>query len=116
MGGNALVAWLYGDVYTVAPALFWLLAAGAGIRLIRAVPGTALMALERTHHLLFSNLPRLITVALAFWAAAHGSGLTAIVAIAVCGEGFSLLIALAAIGASGGEETSRTGSRAAAGI
>ena len=116
MGGNALVAWLYGDVYTVAPALFWLLAAGAGIRLIRAVPGTALMALERTHLLLFSNLPRLMTVALAFWAAAHGGGLTAVAAIAVCGEGLSLLIALAAIGASGGEKTSRTDTRVAEGI
>ena len=116
LGGNALIAWLYGDAYTVAPALLWLLAAGAGLRLIRAVPCTALMALERTQFLLFSNLPRLLTVALAFWAAAHGGGLTAIVAIAVCGEAISLLIALIAVGASGREETGRTTSRVAEGI
>jgi O-antigen/teichoic acid export membrane protein len=95
--GNILIGGLYGDAYRVAPEVLWLLAAGAAIRLVRAVPGTAIMALERTRFLFLSNLPRLVTLAAAFWFAATGGAMATIVAIAVLGEALSLLVALGAL-------------------
>lgn len=95
--GNVLVGWLYGDAYRVAPAVFWLLALGAGVRLVRAVPSTAFMAMERTHFLFLSNLPRILTLTAAFWLAHAGSGMTTIVAIALCGELLSLAVGLCAL-------------------
>ncbi|MEP1471030.1 MAG: oligosaccharide flippase family protein [Halieaceae bacterium] len=95
--GNTLVGWLYGEAYQVTPAIFWLLAAGAGIRLIRAVPGTALMALEATHLLFLSNLPRLLTLAAALWTVSSGGSLETLVAISVFGEALSLGVALLAL-------------------
>jgi O-antigen/teichoic acid export membrane protein len=97
--GNAIVGALYGSAYVVAPELFWLLALAAGLRLVRAVPGTSLLAFERTHLLFASNLPRLLTVALACGVAAAGGDLTAIAVIAVAGETASLAIALVAAAA-----------------
>jgi len=97
LGGNLLVTFLYGAEYRVAPAVFWLLSVAAGIRLVRAVPGTALMALERTRLLFLSNLPRLFTVPAALIAVAMGGGLTAVVAIGAVGEALSLGVALVAL-------------------
>jgi O-antigen/teichoic acid export membrane protein len=97
ISGNVLVEWLYGAAYCVEPAVFWLLALGAGIRLVRAVPSTAFMAMERTHFLFLSNLPRLVTLPIAFWAALSGSGLATIAAIAVCGELLSLALGIVAL-------------------
>lgn len=111
LGGNTLVDWLYGDAYQVAPEIFWLLAAAAGVRLIRAVPSTALMALERTHFLFISNLPRLLTLPVALWSAASGGGLVTIVAIGVVGEVLSLGVALFALTRSGIEFRSSGGQR-----
>jgi O-antigen/teichoic acid export membrane protein len=91
--GNTLISWLYGDSYLVAAEVMWLLALGAGIRFLRAVPSTALMAQERTHVLLMTNLPRLITLPLAFWLVLAGGDLTAMVAIGVIGELMSLVLA-----------------------
>jgi O-antigen/teichoic acid export membrane protein len=100
LGGNLLVTFLYGDEYRIAPAVFWLLATAAGIRLVRAVPGTALIALERTRLLFLSNLPRLVTLPVALLAVALGGGLTAVVAIGALGEALSLAVGLAALPAS----------------
>ncbi|MEP6389963.1 MAG: oligosaccharide flippase family protein [Halioglobus sp.] len=105
--GNALVGWLYGETYQIAPELFWLLAAGAGIRLIRAVPGTALMALESTHLLFLSNVPRLLTLPVAFGIVATGGSLATMVAISVFGEALSLIVALLALTGSGFKFASR---------
>lgn len=98
--GNLLMEVLYGSEYRVAAAIFWLLAAASGLRLIRAVPSTALMALERTHLLFLSNLPRLVTLPVAVVAVALGGGLTAIVAIGAVGEALSLAVALVALAVS----------------
>jgi O-antigen/teichoic acid export membrane protein len=95
-GGNLLVEFLYGSEYRIAPAVFWLLAAAAGLRLIRAVPSTALMACERTPFLFLSNLPRLLTVPVALWAVSVGAELTTVVAIGAIGEALSLGVALLA--------------------
>ena len=116
LGGNVLVGLLYGEAYRVDPLVFWLLAAGAGIRLVRAVPSTAFMALERTHFLFLSNLPRLVTLPVAFWSAATGGGLAAIVAIAVIGEALSLAVGLAALAVSGVGAGGRDSARLAEGL
>ena len=111
--GNFLVGWLYGDAYRVAPVVFWLLAIGAGIRMVRAVPSTAFMAMERTHFLFLSNVPRLVTLPAAFFLAHSGSGLVTIVAIAVCGELLSLAVGLCALVYAGGTTPFRAGLRLA---
>jgi O-antigen/teichoic acid export membrane protein len=98
-GGSTIVSLLYGSAYVMAPEMFWLLAVTAGLRLIRAVPGTSLLAFERTQMLFASNLPRLLTVALAFGIAAAGGDLAAIALIGVAGEAASLAIALFAAAA-----------------
>ena len=59
------------------------LAAASGLRLVRAVPSTALMALERTRTLFLANLPRLVVLPLALLVAALGGDLVAIVAVGV---------------------------------
>ena len=116
LGGNTLVSLLYGEVYLVEPVVFWLLAAGAGIRLVRVVPSTAFMALERTHFLFLSNLPRLVTLPLAFWSAATGGGLATIVVIAVLGEALSLIVGLVVLFLSGADLVGRTGAQLAEGV
>ena len=98
-GGNSIVSLLYGSAYAMAPEMFWLLAVAAGVRLIRAVPGTSLLAFERTHLLFASNLPRVLTVALAFGVAAAGGDLAVIALIGAAGEAASLAIALFAAAA-----------------
>ena len=100
--GNFLVEALYGSEYRVAGAVFWLLAVASGLRLIRAVPSTALMALERTQLLFLSNLPRLVTLPVAVVAVAMGAGMTAVVALGAVGEALSLGVALFALAVSRG--------------
>jgi len=90
--GNHIVSLLYGSAYVMAPEVFWVLALAAGVRLIRAVPGTALLAFERTHWLFVSNLPRIATVLLAFIIAGMGGDLLMITLIAAAGEVASLAI------------------------
>ena len=97
LAGNLLIEALYGGQYRVAPAVLGLLAAAAGLRLIRAVPSTALMALERTRPLFLSNLPRLVTLPVALAAVALGGGLASVVAIGIVGEMLGLVIALVAV-------------------
>ena len=116
LGGNVLVGLLYGEAYQVEPPVFWLLAVAAGIRLVRAVPSTAFMALERTHFLFMSNLPRLVTLPVALWSAANGGGLVAIVAIAVVGEALSLIVGFTALAFSGPGVVSRDNAALAEGL
>jgi O-antigen/teichoic acid export membrane protein len=97
LAGNLMVATLYGEEYRVAPLLFWLLAAASALRLVRAVPSTALMALERTRTLFLCNLPRLVVLPLALLAAALGGDLAAVVTMGVVGEALSLTVALTAL-------------------
>lgn len=98
--GNLLLEVFYGVEYRVPAAVFWLLAAASGLRLVRAVPSTALMALERTQLLFLSNLPRLVTLPVAVVALSMGGGLTAVVAIGAAGEALSLAVALVALAGS----------------
>jgi O-antigen/teichoic acid export membrane protein len=98
--GNLLVEILYGSEYRISGEVFWLLAAAAGLRLIRAVPSTALMALERTRLLLLGNLPRLLILPIALIAVANGGGLVAVVACGAVGEALCLVVALIALAAS----------------
>jgi O-antigen/teichoic acid export membrane protein len=98
--GNLLIAALYGGEYRIPPAVFWLLAVAAGLRLIRAVPSTALMALEKTRLLMLSNLPRLATLPVALFAVTLGGGLAAVAAIGVVGEALGLAVALFLMSAS----------------
>ena len=97
--GNHIVSLLYGSVYAMTPEIFWALAFASGVRLIRAVPGTSLLAFERTHWLFISNLPRILTVLLAFAIARMGGDLLTITLVAAAGEVASLAITVVAAAA-----------------
>jgi O-antigen/teichoic acid export membrane protein len=93
-----LIELLYGEEYIPDGALLWLLAAAAGLRLVRALPSTLLMAKEKTAILPGTNVPRLLALLLVWWLAVQGAELTLIVAVGVLGEAIGLAIALSAAG------------------
>ena len=95
--GNAVVDFLYGSEFVAGTAVLELLACAAGIRLIRAVPNTMLMAMGRTPMLLAGNLPRILALFVAMVALAEGAGLATVVLIGVVSEAVGLVISLAAL-------------------
>jgi O-antigen/teichoic acid export membrane protein len=92
--GDWLIQFLYGSSYAVSADVFWLLTLAAALRLVRAVPNTQLIAMERTATVMMSNLLRLLAVPLAFYLAMRGVDLLTIVALGTAGEALSLAIAL----------------------
>jgi O-antigen/teichoic acid export membrane protein len=95
--GDELVGALYGAQFVLDPSVMGLLALAAGIRLLRAVPNTVLMAMGRTPVLLAGNLPRIAALCSALGALAFGAGLATVVFIGVLSEIAGLLIGLAAL-------------------
>jgi O-antigen/teichoic acid export membrane protein len=95
--GTQAVTWLYGAAFVPAPELMTLLAAAAGLRLIRAVPNTLLLSRGKTLMMLLCNAPRLIALLVALAFVAHGYGLVAIVTIGMFSEALSLLIGMGAV-------------------
>jgi O-antigen/teichoic acid export membrane protein len=96
--GNATVSLLFGDSYVSAPAVMTLLAVTSGLRLVRAVPNTLLIASQRTSIILACNIPRIIALLLAVIFVANGAGLVHVVALGMVSEATSLVLGLAAIG------------------
>jgi O-antigen/teichoic acid export membrane protein len=95
--GDELVGTLYGPEFTIDPWVMGLLALAAGIRLLRAVPNTVLMAMGRTPVLLAGNLPRIGALCIALGALATGKGLATVVFIGVLSEVAGLVIGLTAL-------------------
>lgn len=95
--GTQTVTWLYGVAFVPAPELMTLLAAAAGLRLIRAVPNTLLLSRGKTLMMLLCNAPRLIALLVALAFVAQGYGLVTIVAIGMISEALSLLIGMGAV-------------------
>jgi len=94
--GNGFVIALYGSEFQLDGAVFWCFGAWAGLRLIRAVPTTAIMAIEKTQLVLLCSLPRIGSLVAAFWWAGHGGGLVGIAFLAVLGEAACLVTTLVA--------------------
>ena len=95
--GDELVGALYGAQFVIDPWVMGLLALAAGVRLLRAVPNTVLMAMGRTPVLLAGNVPRIAALCVALGALAIGAGLATVVFIGVLSEVAGLLIGLAAL-------------------
>ena len=95
--GDELVGFLYGSQFVVDPAVMGLLALAAGLRLLRAVPNTLLTAMGRTTVLLACNLPRIVTLSLAFGALAIGAGPATVVFIGALSEAAGLMMGLTAV-------------------
>jgi O-antigen/teichoic acid export membrane protein len=95
--GNTLVGFLYGHDFVAETAVLELLACAAGLRLIRAVPNTMLMAMGRTPMLFVGNLPRILALFVALAALAEGAGLATIALIGVVSEAVGLVVGLAAL-------------------
>ena len=99
--GNEVIGFLYGADFVGATIIVGLLALGAGIRLLRAVPNTLLMAMGRTSLLLVGNLPRILALFVALWALENGAGLVTVILVGVISEAAGLCIGLAAIYSAG---------------
>jgi len=97
--GTQTVTWLYGEAFQPAPEIMTLLAAAAGLRLIRAVPNTLLLSRGKTLVMLACNAPRLIALLVALAFVANGHGLVSVVAIGMFSEAISLLFGLSAVAA-----------------
>ena len=95
--GNTLIGFLYGSEFIAETAVLELLACAAGLRLIRAVPSTMLMAMGRTPMLLAGNLPRILALFVALMAIAEGAGLVTVALIGVVSEAVGLVVGLAAL-------------------
>ena len=106
--GNALVEFLYGSDFVTETAVLQLLACAAGLRLMRAVPSTMLMAAGRTPMLLAGNLPRILALFVALAALSEGAGLATVVAIGAASEAVGLVIGLAAVAGTRRAETQLT--------
>jgi O-antigen/teichoic acid export membrane protein len=99
--GNAFIGLLYGPEFLVEPIVLAMLAVAAGIRLIRAVPNTLLMAAGRTFVLLACNLPRIVALMVALLAVTNGAGLATVAGIGAVSEAISLACGLVAVGGLG---------------
>ncbi len=96
--GNSIVALLFGADYVSAPAVMALLAITAGVRLVRAVPNTLLIATQRTSMMLACNLPRIIALIVALILVANGADLVKVVALGLVSEATGLVLGLSALG------------------
>jgi O-antigen/teichoic acid export membrane protein len=96
--GNSVVAILFGADYVSASAVMTLLAVTAGIRLVRAVPNTLLIATQRTSMVLACNLPRIIALIVALMLVAYGAELVNVVALGLVSEATGLILGLSALG------------------
>lgn len=92
--GEPLIELLYGAEYAPAAGICWLLALAAGLRLLRAVPNTLLLASEHTTLLLRTNVPRILALPAGLWLASQGGSLLSIVALGTLCEAAGLGIAL----------------------
>jgi O-antigen/teichoic acid export membrane protein len=92
--GSQAIGLLYGPEYMPDQMLMVLLSACSAIRLIRSLPNTWLMSLERTEVLLFSNLPRLFALAAAVAWIQRGAGLVTLAGFSLVSEAVSLVYVL----------------------
>lgn len=90
--GPGLVQLLFGEAYAGAATLVALLGAAFALRLARAGPTTAAMALANTRDLLYANLLRLTALPLAVAVAASTASVEAVVAIGVAAEAGALTL------------------------
>jgi O-antigen/teichoic acid export membrane protein len=95
--GNGLVGFLYGGEFVAETGVLELLACAAGLRLMRAVPNTMLMAMGRTPMLLAGNLPRILALFVAVVVLAEGAGLATIALLGVVSETVGLVVGLIAL-------------------
>lgn len=90
LAGPAVLIALYGTKYAAAaPVLVWL-GVMQGLRLGRIGLNVVAMARADTRNPLFGNLVRVLALPLAWFAAAEGGGVAAVVALAIVGEGLAL--------------------------
>ena len=95
--GTDFVALLYGEAFACAPEVMALLAVGCGIRLLRAVPTTVLVAFERTSTAMLCNLPRVAALPVAFAVLSGGGSIASVVLIGAVSEGLGLALGLKAV-------------------
>jgi O-antigen/teichoic acid export membrane protein len=95
--GTDFVALLYGEAFACTPAVMALLAVGCALRLLRAVPTTVLIAHERTSTAMLCNLPRVVSLPLAFAMLSNGGGIASVVCIGALSEAVGLALGLRAV-------------------
>ncbi len=94
--GPPFVAFVLGEKFAeLIPLLSWLAILQA-VRVFKAGPATVALARGRTSNAMIGNLPRVASIAVAWWALTQGAGLLSVVVIGTLGEvvGFAVSLAL----------------------
>ena len=93
--GPFFVLGVLGDKYAALVPLLTPLAILQAVRVFKAGPAVVALARGRTGNAALGNLPRVASIAVAWWALAQGAGLMAVVVIAISGEVVGCAVALA---------------------
>ena len=94
--GPPFVGLVLGEKFAgLAPLMSWLAILQA-VRVFKAGPSTVALARGRTSNAMIGNLPRVASIAVAWWALTQGAGLLSVVVIGTVGEvaGFAVSLAL----------------------
>ena len=99
VGAAILGPWLfplvYGDAFAPGTEAFLWLSLMFAMRLVREGPTTVAMSMAHTRNPMYANMVRMISLPLAFWAAASGYSMITVVAISTAGELCSLALSIA---------------------
>ena len=94
VAGPALLILLYGDRYSEGITVMSLLGLMQGIRIAKAGPMIAAMALGSTKNAMYSNLVRALTLFLALMLVWWGWGVSAVAGVGVIGEALGFFVSL----------------------
>jgi len=92
--GPALLVLAFGERYAAAGTLVVLLGAAQAARMCKSGPATIAMARGMTANPLLANLPRLLSLPVAFAVLAQGGGLVAVALVALAGEAAGAAVAI----------------------
>lgn len=94
--GPLLIDWVLGPKYAELVPLLLFLSILHAVRVFKAGPAVVALSRAQTDNAMWANLCRVLTLPLAWYAAAQGYGLTAVVCIALSGElcGFAVALIL----------------------
>lgn len=93
--GPAALIVVFGEAFRPAAGLIGIVGVGAVLPLLRGGFTSFAMSAGRTVEPLLSSIPRLLAVAVAFYVAAGGGGIEAVLLVGVAGEFASVLLAMA---------------------
>lgn len=92
--GPLLIDWVLGPKYAALVPLLLFLSILHAVRVFKAGPAVVALSRAKTDNAMWANLCRVLTLPIAWYAAAQGFGLIVVVCIALTGEMFGFAVAL----------------------